>query len=454
MVTYQDFVKDVSENGYKMAITNAVNDWKSGSIYKTAVIADEYDRQQNDTIMNYVKTLFSLTGMKIQDFTASNNKIASNFFHRLNTQRNTYSLGNGVSFAKSNIKDKFGKKFDTKLYNAAYKSLIHGVTFPMWNGKLNCFEATEFAPLLDEETGVLMAGIRFWQIDSTKPTFFMLYETDGYTSFKLDGAEWSEVKAKSKYVVTMRYTEAEGATVADEHNYSALPIIPLWGSSLKQSTLIGLQSQIDSYDLIRSGFANDLTDVAQIYWILENYGGMNDNDLMRFRDRLKLLHIAEADTSEGGKVTPYTQEIPYQARQAYLDSIRKEMYDGFGALDVHTIAAGATNDHIDAAYQPMDENADDFEMQIIEFVQALGILIGLDEEDCVPIFKRNRISNQKEQVEMLVMQAQWLDEETMLNKFPNITPDEVKEIMKRKSAEDIERFMGDEEETEEIVEVV
>ena len=449
MITYQDFIKEASESGYKAAIINAVNDWKSGRIYKTAVIADKYDRQENDTIMNYVKKLFSLTGMEIQDFTASNNKIASNFFHRLNTQRNTYSLGNGVTFSKSDIKGKFGKKFDTKLYNAAYKALIHGVTFPLWNGEVNCFEVTEFRPLWCEETGILMAGIRFWQIDEKKPTFFTLYEADGYTVYKLDGADWYTVKEKSKYVVTMRYTEAEGASIEGEYNYSALPIIPLWGGKLKQSTLVGLQSQIDSYDLIRSGFANDLTDVAQIYWILENYGGMDNADLMKFRDRLKLLHIAEADTSEGGKITPYTQEIPYQARQAYLDSIRKEMYDGFGALDVHTITAGATNDHIDAAYQPMDENADDFEMQIIEFVQALGLLIGLDEDDCVPIFKRNRISNQKEQVEMLIMEEPHLDDYTFLSKLPNVSPDEVEEIMKRKSAEDIDRFMGAEEETTE-----
>ena len=168
---------------------------------------------------------------------------------------------------------------------------------------------------------------------------------------------------------------------------------------------------------------------------------MTDADLMKFRDRLKLLHIAEADTSEGGKVTPYVQEIPYQARQTFLDSIRKEMYEGFGALDVHSISAGDTNDHIEAAHQPMDENADDFEMQIIEFVQALGGLIGLDEDDCVPIFKRNRISNQKEQVEMLIMEEPHLDDYTFLSKLPNISPDEIPEIMKRKSAEDIEKFM-------------
>ena len=166
------------------AIYEIISDWKGGKIYKTAVLADTYDRQENDTIMTYVKKMFSLTGMEIQDFTASNNKIASNFFRRLNVQRNTYSLGNGVTFSDKSVKDQFGKKFDTMLMKAAYKALIHGVCFPFWNGSLNYFEATEFAPLWDEETGALVAGIRFWQIDHTKPMFAVVYESDGYTKWK------------------------------------------------------------------------------------------------------------------------------------------------------------------------------------------------------------------------------------------------------------------------------
>lgn len=98
--------------------------------------------------------------------------------------------------------------------------------------------------------------------------------------------------------------------------------------------------------------------------------------------------------------------------------------------------------------------ADDLEFQVIEFVQQLGALLGIAEDKCTPQFKRNRISNQSEQVEMIVQEAAWLDEETIIKKLPNITPDEIEEIMKRKSAEDIDRFMGAEGETEEVVEVV
>ena len=45
---------------------------------------------------------------------------------------------------------------------------------------------------------------------------------------------------------------------------------------------------------------------------------------------------------------------------------------------------------------------------------------------------------------MLMMEAPYLDEETILNKLPNITVDEVEEIMKRKDSEDMDRFMPSE----------
>mgnify|MGYP002765386125 FL=1 len=38
------------------------------------------------------------------------------------------------------------------------------------------------------------------------------------------------------------------------------------------------------------------------------------------------------------------------------------------------------------------------------------------------------------------MEAEWLDEETVLRKLPNITPDEVAEILKRKDAEAADRM--------------
>ena len=58
--------------------------------------------------------------------------------------------------------------------------------------------------------------------------------------------------------------------------------------------------------------------------------------------------------------------------------------------------------------------------------------MGLDD---VPIFKRNKISNQKEQTEMVIDSADHLDEETILNKLPFLTPDEVQIVRARKLEE-------------------
>lgn len=452
MYTYQDFIKETS---ILQGITNAITHHLRSEMYLTAKSADAYDHQKNETILNYVRTIFTMTGTPVEDFTASNNKLCSNFFRKLNTQRNTYLLGNGVSFSDhkettineegvevttDTTKEQLGNRFDTDLKKAGYKALIHGVSFGFWNvDRLHVFPLTEFAPLWDEDTGTLRAGVRFWRLDDDKPMIAVLYEEDGYTKYKSKGKvglDFEETQPKKSYKTIINVSEEDGEEVVGEENYGSLPIVPLWGSDLHQSTLVGMKEKIDSFDLIRSGFANDLSDCAQIYWILENCGGMSDKELARFRDRLKINHIAVVDT-DNSKATPYTQDIPYGARSAYLAEIRSGIYEDFGGLDVHAVAAGATNDHIDAAYQPMDEQADDFEYQVIEFVQQILKLIGIED---TPIFKRNRISNQKEQTDMVLSAAEYLDEETVLRKLPFITVDEVSEILAKKDQEAADTF--------------
>lgn len=460
MLTFQDFEREQNKAEF---VRKAIQEHVASDEYKMAKVADVYDHEQNETINNYIQIMYSILGSPIEDFTASNAKITSNFFHRLNTQRCTYLLGNGVSFTEhkqtvldangvssviDETKNILGKHFDHDLKKAGYYALIHGRCFGFWNvDQLKVFPVTEFKPILDEETGDIRAGIRFWRIDAKKPMYAVLYEEDGYTKYFTDeGANnmnFKILQEKRAYRINYQYSEVDGEEVTGMENYSRIPIIQLWGSSLHQSTLTGMRNKIDSFDLIRSGFANDLTDCSQIYWILENCGGMSDAELAQFRDRLKINHIAVVDTAGDAKASPYTQEIPYQARKQYLDDIRAQIYEDFGGLDVHTVAAGATNDHVDAAYQPMDEEADDFEYQILEFVQQILSLIGIED---TPQFKRNRISNQSEQTQMILSAADYLDDETVLRKLPFINVDEVVQILAKKDVEDQSRFEEDEEE--------
>lgn len=441
MLTYQDYLTETQGKSLDALVSflrKAINEHRSDPMVKIAQIADTYDAQLNETIINYSKLFYTFNGRPVVDTTASNNKLASNFFHRLNVQRNTYLLGNGVTFTKPETKDKLGANFDTAFKKAGYNALIHGLTFVFWNyDRLFNFKLAEFVPLWDEADSSLRAGIRYWQLDANKPLNVVLYEEDGYTKFvENKDKQLVQVEQKHSYITRIMHTELDGDVIVGEFNYSYLPIIPFWGTPSHQSTLVGMRANIDAYDLIKSGFANDLDDCAQAYWLLSNASGMDDVDLQQFRDRLKLAHIAKVDRDQ--TVTPFTQEVPFTARETLLTRIKSDLYEDFGALDVHTVAAGATNDHIDAAYQPLDEEADDYEYQCTECIQQILGLQGIEDD---PIYKRNRISNHMEQVQMLMMEAPYLDEETLISKLPNITVDEVKEIMKRKDSEDMDRFM-------------
>lgn len=442
MQTYQEFQTAVSENRLTAYIGEAIRKHINSDEYKLAVTANEYDAQRNITINQASRYFYNLAGKKVVDFTASNNRIASNFFHRLNNQRCAYSLGNGITFDEEGIKERLGDKFDTDVFILASYALRHGVSFGFWNvDRLYAFPLTEFVPLWDEADGSLRAGIRFWCLDpKKKPTYAVLYEEDGYTKYESAsniGLTMRVTEEKRAYRQTVQHTEAGGDEIIGEYNYSALPIVPLYGNRNRQSTLVGMRAAIDSYDLIQSGFANDLVDCAQIYWIIGNALGMDDTDVQRFLDRMRVNHVVVADT-DNSSVTPYTQEVPYSGREAYLNRIQSSIYRDFGAFNPETVSAGAiTATQINAAYQPMDEEADAFEYEIIEFIQQILALNGLEG---TPQFKRNRISNQSEQITNVMQEAELLDDETILSLLPNITPDMIPVILARKDAQDASRW--------------
>lgn len=452
MYTYQDFEACPEEDRPKLLLS-VIADHKNSETYRYAVDADEYDRQRNVTVCKFTRKVFSTTGVEVEDPTRSDWRICSNFFNRLCTQRVMYSLGSGVSFVQPSedgepqedaVKEALGgDDFDFTISQAGLRAVEHGLTFLFWDyDRLFNFPVTEFAPLWDEVDGRLRAGVRWWQLEPSRPMTVVLYEEDGVTRYRTGGGGsadgMEEVSPKRAYVTTYAKAPADEAEeLVGEDNYGPLPIVPMWGSRLRQSALVGMRESIDSYDLIQSGFADDLQDCAEIWWMVSNAGGMSDRDLARFRDRLKYLRVAVTDSDAGQQAQPYAQDIPHEARGAFLDRIRARIYEDFGALDVHTVAAGATNDHIDAGYQPMDENAADFEHWVAKAIRQVLALMGVDDS---PVFRRNRISNLTEQVDVVVKEAQWLDRPTILRKLPNLTVEEAGAILRRADEEGAARM--------------
>ena len=442
MKTYQDLQHNTDRSDF---IMQAINEHKRTDMYRIAYDAELYDRQLNTTIMSYQKILYTISGRTVPDNYSANHKMCSNFFNRFITQENQYLLGNGLTLENEKNKERLGKHFDAKLQKAGRDALVGGVSFVFWNfDHIEIFKLTEFVPIYDEETGALMAGIRFWQVDSDKPLRATLYELDGYTDYiktKDKSLEVKNEKRTNKQIV--RQSTADGVQIEPGDNYTGFPIIPLWGNTHHQSEFVGIRDNIDAYDLIKSGFANDLDDCTQIYWIMKNASGMSDTDIAQFLDRVRTTRAsALPDGDDGAMAEPHTIEVPYASRVAYLDRLEQDMYNDFQALNVTSISAAAkTATEINAAYQPFDNKVDQYEYCVIEMLEKLFEIVGIDD---TPSFKRSRIVNQTEQTQMVLMAATYLDDETILNKLPWLTPEEVQEILKRKDAENLDRFNDEE----------
>lgn len=456
MLSYQDLIRVGENENDRMAfIQEAINDHKNSDIYKDAVTAYSYFQKKNETIMNFQKLLYTVSGDAIPDNYSANFKLRSLFFRRFITQQNQYLLGNGVSWNNPDTGDKLGtkrKSFDIQLQKAGTMALWGAVSFGFWNyDHIDIFNILEFKPLWDENDGAMKAGIRFWQVDSTKPLRATLYELDGYTDYIWNKVEdngkveyaGQVLHEKRSYVQVAISSEVDGTEIYNAVNYDGFPIVPLWANEEHQNELEGLQEQIDCYDLIKSGFANTVDEASYIYWAIQNAGGMDDIDLANFVERMKTVHAGLVEDSNA-RAEAHTIEAPYASREALLDRLRNDLYEDAMALDTKAIQNGAiTATQIISSYNDLNLKVDAYEGCVTEFIDGILQLAGIDDE---PTFTRSKIVNASEEIQNVLASAMFLTSDYVTEKILTILgdADKAEDMIRQIDADDI-RPLGEEE---------
>lgn len=449
MLTFDDLVRtgedDIARGEFCEA---AVNQFFATREYRDAQIGYAYYSKHNVTIEQYQKMIRTITGRLVPDYWSSNYKLKTLFFRRLVTQQVQYVLGNGLTLENPKDKKKLGKGFDYKLQSIARKAMYGGVAFGFWNyDHLEVFSYADspsqpgFCPLKSEQDASVRAGIRFWfkQVGTDTVARYTLYEEDGYTEYKRTGSEEVEVlQAKRGYKI--KETSIADGTIVDicEENYSRLPIVPMYANEEHESELVGMREDIDCYDLIKSGMANVIDDSSEIFWLIQNSGGMDNVDLAELLQRIRNTRSAVVDSDGGGSITPQTINVPTDARQAMLEILRRDIYEDFQSIDIKTLsAAQKTTQEIQAAYQAMDNKCAEFEYNVLEFVQGILDIAGIDDN---PSFVWNKIVNQKEQTEMILSAANYLTDEMVIKKLPFLTPEEAEEVISQRYADQQNQF--------------
>ena len=442
MKSYQDLIAASKNEAAKMAfVFAAITEHKGTEPYIIALDAEQYYRGLNPRITKYEKIIYDMRGDAHVDKWTPNHKIASNFFNFAITQENQYLLGNGATFTKDDTKAKLGNDFDTQLQDLGKKALVGGVAFGFFNlDHIDTFSLLEFVPLYDEENGALRAGIRFWQVSPDKPMRATLYEEDGYTDYIRANDKSAILHEKRPYKLKVRTSEADGEEIYDGENYPSFPIVPLWGNDKKQSELVGRQGTIDAFDLLNSNLVNNLDEANYIYWVLTNCGGMDDIDDAKFIEQLKTTHVAHADGDSGATAEAHTIEAPYQASESAIQTIQKRLYEDFMCLDVNSLsAANKTATEIKAAYQPLDSKCDMYEYCVIEFVQKILELAGIDDK---VTFTRSKVINKSDEINTLLAAQAYLDDETLVEQVCQILgiADKTDEIIRKRRTEEQSRF--------------
>lgn len=442
MKSYQDLIAASENEAAKMAfVFAAITEHKGTTPYIIALDAEQYYRGLNPRITKYEKIIYDMRGDAHVDKWTPNHKIASNFFNFAITQENQYLLGNGATFTKDDTKAKLGNDFDTQLQDLGKKALVGGVAFGFFNlDHIDTFSLLEFVPLYDEENGALRAGIRFWQVSPNKPMRATLYEEDGYTDYIRANDKSAMLHEKRPYKLKVRTSEADGEEIYDGENYPSFPIVPLWGNDKKQSELVGRQGTIDALDLLNSNLINNLDEANYIYWVLTNCGGMDDIDDAKFIEQLKTTHVAHADGDSGATAEAHTIEAPYQASESAIQTIQRRLYEDFMCLDVNSLsAANKTATEIKAAYQPLDSKCDMYEYCVIEFVQKILELAGIDDK---VTFTRSKVVNKSDEINTLLAAQAYLDDETIVEQVCQILgiADKTDEIIRKRRTEEQSRF--------------
>lgn len=419
-------------------LVSAITQYKGTELYRDTLKAKAYFNGETD-IQFRKKEYINENGVKVVDIYKANNTISTDIFKKIILQESSTLFAKGVNI-NPEIKDNFSKMFDIKLQRLGIESSLGGTAYgyvtPTKNGlTLEYFSADEFVPIVDVFTGDLVAGIRFIQLDSNLPMKIELYEIDGLTTFVTDGSQNIKILDEKRNYYTITESDALSKTVY-ERNYSILPVIPLYNGLSKKSRLNrALKTKIDLLEIILSDFGNNLEDMQDVYWTIKNYDGQGLSEFIREMKQHKAIKVGD-----DGDVKSHTTDVPYQAREAAIKILKKQIFSDSMALDTEDMSGTLTTVEINARRENLNLKIDDFENEAHNFMNSVMQIyqeIYGEVEKYNLTFIRSGLINETEIIDNIIKIRSDIDHRTALELNPMIDNDNIDVILERMKEEDM-----------------
>ena len=228
----------------------------------------------------------------------------------------------------------------------------------------------------------------------------------------------------------------EGVPNIIKHKMAMVPFIPLYNNSTHTSDLDMYKDLIDAYDKVVSGFANDLDDVQEVIFVISGYG---DEDRDKFIADLKKYKTIKVDPPDGA-VNTIRAEIPHEARNAFLEMVKKQIFiSGMGVNPDQERFGNASGVSLQFLYSLLELKMalmeTEFRVGLAKLIKAILRYLGVsDKVNIIQTWTRNAIRNDLETVQMLGMSGNMISERTKTKNHP-LTEDieeELKQIEKER----------------------
>lgn len=326
------------------------------------------------------------------------------------------------------VKEILSSFFARKLKSLCVEAANAGVAWcHFWIDESGVFKyekvnAEECVPLYDNTLDKPLVGFirsyTAWEYvddvttNKTQYNYVEFWDDKTFTKYKLNGEGGSVLE-----------------TIEVNHGFGRVPFIKFANNMNETSDLDRYKRQIDLYDKVMSGYANDIEDIQQIIYILENYGGKDEEFIQKLK-RYKTVQLANNEVEGKGNLRTLQIDIPVEARKVILEELKKQIYEFGQGLQQDVESVGnASGVALKFFYRKLELKAGDTETEfrqgIDELIKAILMYLGISATKIQQTYTRNMISNDLENAQIAQQSVGVIPRKYILQNHPWI--DDVEE---------------------------
>lgn len=430
--------------------------------------ADEYMNVKNVSISNRRKMMMLYDDDEVpyikEDLSKANYKAKHSYLQELINQCTNYVAGKPIKIEyKEDISDDKVESIDKQLYvdnnflgflQRNIKNVqLYGKSYMrivMNEGmiKFVTYDPKEVIMFHDDFDEPVLA-IRYFtkaELDSKKNVveekYAEVFDVEHKITYKKNKkGKWEEEKKELVYANKVTYTDEENNPIKIDVESVGIPVFPIIEWKFNDEcipTLSNIKDFIDLQDTNLSDLANNVEDIQEAIWILENYNGQN---IKEFMEDLKIKKAVKVGI--GGNARTETVQIPIEARAKLYELCDKNIYKyGFGINFSERDSLGnVTGVALKWSYAPLEQKANAIENNgqepLNNFFNILFALMGVeyDSNDLEFKFDRTMIANEQEQTQTVMSASQVLSTKTILSNLPMVK--DVEEELKELEGEEV-----------------